>query len=56
MENLRPTLGGVELPATARLKLLRVEDQIVPPLQEFPLVDVPGKGAVAGGTLALLRM
>ena len=52
VENLRPTLGGVELPATARLKLLRVEDQIVPPLQEFPLVDVPGKGAVFQVTIA----
>lgn len=46
VENGRVTLGGVELPKEARLKLIRLEDHDAQPLEEFNLCDVPGKGAV----------
>ena len=45
-ENSRVTLGGVELPETARLHLSRVEDFTAKPLEEFDLVNVTGKGAL----------
>jgi hypothetical protein len=46
VENGRVSLGGVELPKDARLKLIRLEDHDAQPLEEFNLCDVPGKGAV----------
>jgi hypothetical protein len=46
VENGRVTLGGVQLPAAARLKLHRLEEQEVDPLAEFTLADISGKGAI----------
>ena len=46
VENGRVSLGGVELPESARLKLHRLEDLTVEPLKELNLCDVQGKGAV----------
>ena len=40
VENGRVTLGGVQLPAEARLKLHRLEQQEVDPLAEFTLADI----------------
>jgi len=50
--NYRITLGGVELPETARLKLIRLEDYLAQPLEEFALCDVSGKGALYQVTIA----
>lgn len=44
--NGRVSLGGVELPESARLKLVRVENHTVEPLDEFDLCDISGQGAV----------
>ncbi len=44
--NGRVSLGGVQLPESARLKLTRVEGLEVEPLKEFNLCDVTGQGAV----------
>lgn len=52
VENGRVRLGGVELPEEARLKLHRVEGQIVEPLDEFDLFDVDGAGAVFNVAIA----
>jgi len=46
VENGRVNLGGVELPEAARLRLHRVENRIIEPLQEFDLCKLEGKGAV----------
>ena len=46
MENGRINLGGVDLPETARLRLIRLEDHEAEPLEEFNLCDVDGKGAL----------
>jgi len=46
VEDYRVTLGDVKLPATARLKLYRLEDHDVQPLDEFTVCDAPGRGAV----------
>ena len=46
MENGSVSLGGVELPETARLKLIRLENHEAEPLEEFNLCDVEGKGAL----------
>lgn len=46
MENGRVTLGGVELPESARLKLHRIDDLEVQPLEEYDLCHVEGKGAL----------
>jgi hypothetical protein len=46
VENGRVNLGGVELPAKARLKLHRLEDYTAEPLEEFDLCDLQGRGAV----------
>ena len=52
IENGRVTVGGVELPQRARLKLIKREDLKVESLQEFDLCDVPGRGAVYQVTIA----
>jgi hypothetical protein len=46
VENGRVSLGGVELPKQARLKLHRLENHDAKPLEEFDLCKVTGKGAV----------
>lgn len=46
MENGRVSLGGVELPEEARLKLMRLEDYEAQPLEEFNLCQATGKGAL----------
>ena len=46
VENGRVHLGGRELPASARLKLIRLEDREIQPLKEFDLCKVKGHGAV----------
>lgn len=51
-ENLPVTLGGVALPDRARLKLHKVEGHTAQPLEEFPLCDVPGDGALYQVTMA----
>lgn len=52
VENGRVTLGGVELPENARLKLIPLEDYTAEPLEEFSLCDVSGPGAVFQVTIA----
>ncbi|HUZ07818.1 MAG TPA: DUF2961 domain-containing protein, partial [Candidatus Paceibacterota bacterium] len=51
-ENLPVELGGVKLPAAARLKLYKLVDYIAQPLEEFPLCDVKGDGALYEVTMA----
>ena len=46
IENGRVSLGGVELPENARLKLIRLENHDAEPLEEFDLCKVAGKGAL----------
>jgi len=62
IENGRVSLGGVELPKGARLKLMRLEDYDAKPLEEFDLCNVTGKGALfqvaiaaQGGSLTYLE-
>jgi hypothetical protein len=43
-DNLPLTVGGIALPANARLKLYRLEPYEAKPLEEFPLCDVSGSG------------
>ena len=50
--NLRVQVGGVTLPESARLKLHRVENHVAQPLEEFPLCQVPGAGALYQVTIA----
>lgn len=45
-ENLPVTLGGVQLPENARLRLYKLEDYVAKPFEEFALCDVPGAGAL----------
>jgi hypothetical protein len=52
MENGRAHLGGMDLPDTARLKLVRLENHEAQPLEEFNLCDVDGKGALFQVTIA----
>lgn len=52
LENGRVSLGNVELPASARLKLLRLEDYEAAPLEEFDLCSVSGCGALFQVTIA----
>ena len=51
-EGLRATLGNLELPAEARLRLYTREDYLAKPMEEFPLCDVSGDGALYQVTLA----
>lgn len=51
-ENCRVSIGNVELPGEARLKLCRLEDYTAEPLEEFNLCDVSGSGAVFQVTIA----
>jgi len=62
IENGRVSLGGVELPENARLKLIRLEDHDAAPLEEFDLCKLNGKGALyqvaiaaKGGNLTYLE-
>ncbi len=52
VENLRVMLGGVTLPETARLKLIRLENHEVAPMKEFVLCNVKGNGALYQVTIA----
>jgi hypothetical protein len=52
VENRRATVGGVTLPASARLTLTRRENHEAGPLEEFDLFDAPGRGAVYQVTIA----
>jgi hypothetical protein len=51
-ENFPVELGGVKLPASARLKLYKLENHLAQPLEEFPLCDVQGDGALYEVTMA----
>ncbi len=51
-ENLPAEVGGVKLPAAARLKLYKLADYTAQPLEEFPLCDVKGNGALYETTMA----
>jgi hypothetical protein len=51
-ENLPVTLGGVQLPDKARLKLYKVENKEFDPLTEFDMCNVEGKGALFFVTIA----
>jgi len=51
-ENLPVELGGVRLPDKARLHLYRLENYTAQPLEEFPLCDVKGDGALYQVTMA----
>lgn len=62
MENGRVSLGGMELPESARLKLIRRENHEAESLEEFDLCDVEGGGAIyqvaiaaQGGSLTYLE-
>ncbi|MDX1682664.1 MAG: DUF2961 domain-containing protein, partial [Phycisphaeraceae bacterium] len=52
LEQGRVTLGGETLPAAARLRLFRLEDQMADPLEELDLCDVDGAGALYQVTIA----
>jgi hypothetical protein len=51
-ENLPVTLGGVQLPDDARLKLYKIENKEFEPLTEFDMCNVEGKGALFLVTVA----
>lgn len=51
-ENLPVVLGEVKLPAGARLKLYKLVDYTAQSLEEFPLCDVKGNGALYEVTMA----
>jgi hypothetical protein len=51
-ENLPVSVGGVRLPAAARLKLYKRENYTAQPLDEFNLCDVSGAGALYQVTIA----
>lgn len=52
LENGRVSLGGVELPKAAKLKLVRREDYDAESLEEFDLCKVHGQGALYQVTIA----
>lgn len=52
LEGGRVTLGGVELPQAARLRLMRLEDYEARPLEAFDLCKVGGNGALYQVTIA----
>jgi hypothetical protein len=52
IENGRVSLGGVELPEDARLKLMRLENYEAGSLEEFDLCKTAGKGALYQVTIA----
>lgn len=52
VENLRPSIGGVLLPESARLTLTKLENHVAAGLQEFDLFNAPGSGAVYQVTIA----
>ncbi|MDR1584357.1 MAG: DUF2961 domain-containing protein [Prevotellaceae bacterium] len=51
-ENLPVTLGGVQLPDGARLKLYKIENREFDALEEFDMCNVEGKGALFLVTIA----
>lgn len=52
-EGLTVQVGGAALPARARLRLHRLEAHRARPLEEFPLCDIPGAGALYQVALAV---
>jgi hypothetical protein len=52
VENLPITLGSVQLPDNARLKLYKLENREYDPMTEFDLCNVKGKGALFLVTIA----
>lgn len=52
LEDDRVSLGGKQLPQTARLRLIKLEDFDAEPLEEFNLCDVDGQGALYQVTIA----
>jgi hypothetical protein len=52
IENLPVTLGGVQLPDNARLKLYKLENREFDPFTEFDMCNVKGKGALFLVTIA----
>jgi hypothetical protein len=52
VENLPTTLGGVQLPDNARLKLYKLENREYDPMIEFDMCNVKGKGALFLVTIA----
>ena len=45
-DNLLPRIGGVLLPAHARLKLHKLEDRLAAPLEELTMCNIEGAGAL----------
>jgi len=45
-ENLPITIGGIQLPDQARLKLYKIENKEFEPLQEFDMCNVKGDGSL----------
>jgi hypothetical protein len=52
IENLPLSISGIQMPARARLRLHKKEDQQVQPLEEFMLCEVAGGGMVFMVTMA----
>lgn len=52
IKNLPLQVSGIQLPESARLRLHRIDDQHVDPLQEFDLCRVAGAGLVFQVTMA----
>ena len=52
MENLPIVLGGVRLPARARLRLYKLEDYIAKTLEEFALCNTSAGGMLYQVTIA----
>ena len=52
-DGMRVVLGGVRLPAKARLKLYKVEDYTAKPLEEVTMCDVKGQGALYQTTITM---
>jgi len=51
-ESLPVTMGGLQLPETARLKLYKLENHTAKPLEEFALCDLQRPGALYQVTIA----
>jgi len=52
LENGRVSLGGITLPPSAKLRLVRLENHEAEPLEEFDLCNVDGQGALYQVTIA----
>jgi hypothetical protein len=51
-ENIPVRIGGLDLPPTARLKLYKINNLDVAPLEEFAMCNVKGSGALYQVTMA----